>query len=97
MTKTTTMTMEPRVLRREEWDSWYGSLIRAFGGVPEPAEELELFRELTRVDRSIGVWERDGEAEACVGTTGSFDFRMTVPGGAQVRAAGVTIDRKSVV
>lgn len=55
------------------------------------AEELELFRELTRVDRSIGVWERDGEAEACVGTTGSFDFRMTVPGGAQVRAAGVTM------
>ncbi len=91
MTKTTTMTMEPRVLRREEWDSWYGSLIRAFGGVPEPAEELELFRELTRVDRSIGVWERDGAAEACVGTTGSFDFRMTVPGGAQVRAAGVTM------
>lgn len=89
---TTTMTMtEPRVLRREEWDSWYGSLIRAFGGVPEPAEELELFRELTRVDRSIGVWEGDGEDEACVGTTGAFDFRMTVPGGNLVPAAGVTM------
>ncbi|MEU4979294.1 GNAT family N-acetyltransferase [Streptomyces sp. NPDC021969] len=86
------MTMtEPRVLRREEWDSWYGSLIRAFGGVPEPAEELELFRELTRVDRSIGVWEGDGEDEACVGTTGAFDFRMTVPGGNLVPVAGVTM------
>ncbi|MEU2963667.1 GNAT family N-acetyltransferase [Streptomyces ardesiacus] len=80
-------TTEPRVLRQEEWDTWYGSLVRAFGGVPEPDEELALFRELTRFDRSIGVWEGD----ACVGTAGAFAFRMTVPGGAQVPAAGVTM------
>ncbi|TDT41009.1 putative acetyltransferase [Streptomyces sp. BK208] len=87
----TTRTTEPRVLRREEWDTWYGSLIRAFGGIPEPADELELFRELTRVDRSIGVWESDGDGEACVGTAGAFAFGMTVPGGARVPAAGVTM------
>ncbi|MGW5085899.1 GNAT family N-acetyltransferase [Streptomyces sp. 067-1] len=83
--------VEPRVLRREEWDRWYGTLIRAFGGIPGPDEELALFRELTQVDRSIGVWEGDGPSEECVGTAGAFAFRMTVPGGAQVPAAGVTM------
>ncbi|WP_122620112.1 GNAT family N-acetyltransferase, partial [Streptomyces sp. Tu 4128] len=81
------MTTGPRVLRRDEWDIWYGSLIRAFGGVPESAEETAMYRELTRVERSIGVWEGD----ACVGTAGAFDFRLTVPGGAAVAAAGVTM------
>ncbi|MFG2514536.1 GNAT family N-acetyltransferase [Streptomyces sp. NPDC048584] len=76
----------PRVLRRDEWDDWYGSLVRAFGGVPEPDEERELFRELTEVDRSLGVW--DG---GWVGTAGAFTFGLTVPGGASVRAAGVTM------
>ncbi|MET7319354.1 GNAT family N-acetyltransferase [Streptomyces sp. NPDC005549] len=82
---------EPRVLRRDERDRWYGTLIRAFSGVPEPAEELELYRELTQVDRSIGVWEDEEEGGACVGTAGAFAFRMTVPGGALVPAAGVTM------
>ncbi|MFJ8540531.1 GNAT family N-acetyltransferase [Streptomyces sp. NPDC093586] len=76
-----------RVLRPDEWDTWYGTLIRAFGGVPEPAEELALYRELTRHDRSLGVWDGD----ECVGTAGAFAFRMTVPGGALVSAAGVTM------
>ncbi|WP_233646676.1 GNAT family N-acetyltransferase [Streptomyces sp. BSE6.1] len=88
---TTTVAAEPRALRREEWDTWYGTLIRAFGGIAGPAEELELFRELTQVDRSIGVWEGDGPGEECVGTAGAFAFRMTVPGGAQVPTAGVTM------
>ncbi|MEV7224054.1 GNAT family N-acetyltransferase [Streptomyces sp. NPDC093681] len=88
---TTTVAAEPRALRREEWDTWYGTLIRAFGGIAGPAEELELFRELTQVDRSIGVWEGDGPGEECVGTAGAFAFRMTVPGGARVPTAGVTM------
>ncbi|MGW0417426.1 GNAT family N-acetyltransferase [Streptomyces sp. NPDC003015] len=76
-----------RVLRQDDWDEWYDNLIRAFGGVPESAEERELFRELTAYDRSIGVWDGD----RCVGTAGAFGFRMTVPGGASVPAAGVTM------
>ncbi|MFJ6387323.1 GNAT family N-acetyltransferase [Streptomyces sp. NPDC091972] len=76
-----------RVLRQDDWDEWYGSLIRAFGGVPESAEERELWRELTEYERSIGVWD-DGR---CVGTAGAFSFRVTVPGGAAVPAAGVTM------
>ena len=76
-----------RVLRQDEWDEWYDNLIRAFGGVPESAEERALWRELTETDRSIGVWDGD----ACVGTAGAFSFRLTVPGGAAVPAAGVTM------
>ncbi|MGC0340747.1 GNAT family N-acetyltransferase [Streptomyces sp. SLBN-8D4] len=76
-----------RVLRQDDWAKWYDSLIRAFGGVPESAEERELWRELTEHDRSIGVWD----GEQCVGTAGAFDFRLTVPGGASVPAAGVTM------
>ncbi|MEU5316444.1 GNAT family N-acetyltransferase [Streptomyces sp. NPDC021056] len=78
---------ELRVLRRQDWDEWYDNLIRAFGGVPESAEERELWDTLTETDRSIGVWDGD----ACVGTAGAFSFRLTVPGGASVRAAGVTM------
>ncbi|MFI2432204.1 GNAT family N-acetyltransferase [Streptomyces sp. NPDC018693] len=79
--------MELRVLRQDEWEQWYDGLLRAFGGVPEAAEERELWRSLTEVERSLGVWDGD----ACVGTAGAFGFRLTVPGGAAVPAAGVTM------
>lgn len=78
---------ELRVLRQGEWDVWYDSLIRAFGGVPESSEERELWDSLTELDRSIGAWDKD----TCVGTAGVFSFRLTVPGGASVPAAGVTM------
>ncbi|MGW7209745.1 GNAT family N-acetyltransferase [Streptomyces sp. NPDC054837] len=78
---------ELRVLRRQDRDEWYDNLIRAFGGVPESAEERELWDTLTETDRSLGVWDGD----TCVGTAGAFSFRLTVPGGAPVRAAGVTM------
>ena len=80
----------PAELRRpggDEWDVWYGNLIRAFGGVPESAEEFALWRALTPYDRSIGAWDGD----ECVGTAGAFAFRLSVPGGALVPAAGVTM------
>lgn len=78
---------ELRVLGQDEWDIWYDALIRAFGGVPEAAEERELWHSLTELDRSIGAWDGD----LCVGTAGAFSFRLTVPGGAIVPAAGVTM------
>ncbi|WP_395571395.1 GNAT family N-acetyltransferase [Streptomyces sp. BK79] len=78
---------ELRVLRQDEWNQWYGTLIRAFGGVLESPEEMELYGALTEADRSIGVWDGD----ECVGTAGAFGFRVTVPGGAEVPAAGVTM------
>ncbi|GAB2743892.1 GNAT family N-acetyltransferase [Streptomyces bullii] len=78
---------ELRVLRQDEWDKWYDTLIRAFGGVPESAEERETWNSLTESERSLGAWDGD----TCVGTAGAFTFRMTVPGGASVPAAGVTM------
>ncbi|PTM88256.1 GNAT family N-acetyltransferase [Streptomyces spinosirectus] len=81
------MTTDLRVLRQDDWDEWYDNLIRAFGGIPESAEERALWRELTETDRSLGAWDDD----TCVGTAGAFSFRLTVPGGAAVPAAGVTM------
>jgi predicted acetyltransferase len=81
------MRTDVRALAAENWDEWYDNLIRAFGGVPEPAEERALWRELTETDRAIGAWDGD----VCVGTAGAFRFRLTVPGGGAVSAAGVTM------
>ncbi len=81
------MGTDVRALQQSDWDQWYDNLIRAFGGVPESPEERELWRSLTEIDRSVGVWDGD----ACVGTAGAFSFRLTVPGGAAVPAAGVTM------
>ncbi|WP_425833731.1 GNAT family N-acetyltransferase [Streptomyces fractus] len=81
------MATDLRTLRDNEWDNWYGKLERAFGGVAESPEERGLYRELTSLDRSLGVWDGD----ECVGTAGSFPFRVAVPGGAFVAAAGVTM------
>ncbi|MFF0970789.1 GNAT family N-acetyltransferase [Streptomyces sp. NPDC003703] len=83
----TDLATELRVLRPDEWDTWYDNLIRAFGGVPEPGEERDLYRTLTECGRSLGVWDGD----RCVATAGAFGFRVTVPGGAAVPAAGVTM------
>ncbi|MFJ8566773.1 GNAT family N-acetyltransferase [Streptomyces sp. NPDC093514] len=81
------MALEMRVLQADEWDVWYDHLELAFGGVPESPEERELYKSLTEVDRSLGVWDGD----ACVGSAGAFTFRLSVPGGAVVPAAGVTM------
>ncbi|WP_030783252.1 GNAT family N-acetyltransferase [Streptomyces sp. NRRL S-920] len=81
------MTTDLRVLTEADWETWYATLELAFGGVAESPEERELWRALTEPDRSIGVWDGD----ACVGTAGAFSFRLAVPGGALVDAAGVTM------
>ncbi|GAA0678501.1 hypothetical protein GCM10010193_34980 [Kitasatospora atroaurantiaca] len=76
-----------RTLRAEEWDGWYRSLEVAFGGREEEPEERQLWRGLTELDRSLAV--RDGST--VVGGAGAFTFRIAVPGGAVVPAAGVTM------
>ncbi|MFI6771026.1 GNAT family N-acetyltransferase [Streptomyces sp. NPDC050355] len=80
------MTTDLRVLRNAEWDVWSDALSAAFGERPSP-EELALRRELTEVERSLGVWD----GRRCVGTAGAISFGLTVPGGAEVPAAGVTM------
>ncbi|MFF9790226.1 GNAT family N-acetyltransferase [Streptomyces bacillaris] len=81
------MTSEPRVLRPAEWDPWFSCLERAFGGVESAPESRELWQELTEHERCVGLWE----GETCVGTAGAYSFRLTVPGGAAVPTAGVTM------
>lgn len=81
------MTTELRVLDPSEWDRWFAALELAFGGMAEEPEERALWRDLTECGRSLGVWDGD----RAVGTAGAFSFRLTVPGGAAVPAAGVTM------
>ncbi|WP_328317488.1 GNAT family N-acetyltransferase [Streptomyces sp. NBC_00388] len=81
------METELKVLRRDGMDTWYEGLMRAFGGVDESPEERALWDDLTEFERSIGAWE----GGQCVGTAGAFSFRLSVPGGAFVPAAGVTM------
>ncbi|WNI31923.1 GNAT family N-acetyltransferase [Streptomyces sp. ITFR-6] len=81
------MTTELRVLRPSEWNEWFESLELAFGGVAEPPEERELYESLTEHERSLGVWD----GPDVVATSGAFSFRLAVPGGALVPAAGVTM------
>ncbi|WP_232247655.1 GNAT family N-acetyltransferase [Kitasatospora azatica] len=75
-----------RSLAAEEWDAWYDALETAFGSV-ESAERRAMWRALTELDRSLGVW--DGELP--VGSASAFSFRMAVPGGAVLPTAGVTM------
>ncbi|NLU71462.1 GNAT family N-acetyltransferase [Streptomyces sp. HNM0575] len=79
------MATELRVLRREEWDSWHDGILRAFGAVRD--KERELDRELTETDRSLGAWDGD----RVVGSAALLSFRMTVPGGALVPSAGLSM------
>ncbi|TXS35877.1 GNAT family N-acetyltransferase [Streptomyces sp. OR43] len=81
------MTTELRVLQPSEWNKWFSSLELAFGGSEEPAEQREQYRSVTEYERSIGIWDGDD----VVATTGAFTFRLAVPGGALVPAAGVTM------
>ncbi|WP_172385942.1 GNAT family N-acetyltransferase [Streptomyces sp. MNP-20] len=81
------MTADLRELGQRDWDRWYGTLERAFGGVAEAPEERALWDALTEHDRSYGLWD----GEECIGTASAFSFRVTVPGGALVDAAGVTM------
>ncbi|MFB7946956.1 GNAT family N-acetyltransferase [Kitasatospora phosalacinea] len=74
-----------RPLRADEWESWYRSVEVAFGGDAEPPEVREMWRGLTAAERTL-VACADGRI---VGGTTSFDFRLVVPGGAVVPAAGV--------
>ncbi|KDN85544.1 GNAT family N-acetyltransferase [Kitasatospora cheerisanensis] len=76
-----------RTLRAEEWDTWYDVLDVAFGGGGEAPEERALWHELTEVGRSLAVCE----GERIIGTAGAVGFRLVVPGGAVLPAAGVTM------
>jgi predicted acetyltransferase len=82
------MTTDLRILGSDqvERDTWWAVLRTAFGTTFDP-ESLEKWDSLLEPDRSIVAYDGD---EIC-GTTGSFTFRMAVPGGQVVPTAGVTM------
>ena len=80
------MTVAVRPLADSELDPFLEQLAFAFSGDPPSAEVLRLQRAATELDRSLGAFA----GGALVGTAGAFTFRMTVPGGGDVPAAGVT-------
>ncbi len=81
------MTVEIRVPEPDEGPAFFQPVMTSFG-VPEPTEaELEHERCLWEPERSLGVVE-DG---LWVAVTGAFTFELTVPGGAVVPAAGITM------
>ncbi|MEV6107672.1 GNAT family N-acetyltransferase [Streptomyces sp. NPDC051940] len=80
------MTTELREIEAGEWDTWFSQVELAFGGVSENVEERAFYAEVNEPDRTIAA--RDGHR--IVGTAGAFSFRIVVPGGAVVPAAGVT-------
>ncbi|MFF3748536.1 GNAT family N-acetyltransferase [Streptomyces kronopolitis] len=81
------MATELRGVRSLEWDDWSDKLDLAFGEPPPTGAQRALRRECTEIDRSFGVWDDD----ECVATAGALSFRLTVPGGSAVPAAGVTM------
>ncbi|OEV02918.1 GNAT family N-acetyltransferase [Streptomyces oceani] len=81
------MSIELRQLDGSELDRFFETLAHAFGqGPPFPAEMEELWRSLLELKRTVSAWD----GEQLVGTASTFDFRVTVPGGGSLPAAGVT-------
>jgi predicted acetyltransferase len=70
----------------EELTEWIRPASAAFGEEIGPAE-FEHERQQHEPDRLIGALDGD----RWVGTGGAFSFRMTVPGGGDVGAAGITV------
>ena len=83
MTTETAACCDPR-----RWDEWYGKLERAFGGSSGPCGGAGP---VARSDRDSSGRSAVWDGDEVVGTAGAFSFRMTVPGGAAVPAAGVTM------
>jgi predicted acetyltransferase len=81
------MTTDVRVMRAEQWDMLFDRLERAFGGPAEPPESRAQWRKVSEPERMLAAWDGD----EMIGTAGAFSFQVTVPGGAQLAAPGVTL------
>jgi predicted acetyltransferase len=79
------LSVEIRALRSEEFDSFFGTLHQAFSEVPR-TDEIARARRVLPVERALAAFEGD----AMVGTTATFPFTLTVPGG-ELAAGGVTM------
>ncbi len=80
------MAQEIRPITSDELGAFAQCQASSFGQSYRP-EMLEYRRELFEFDRSLGAFD----GPEMVGTAGIFSFQMTVPGGAAVPTAGVTM------
>ncbi|HUP83139.1 MAG TPA: GNAT family N-acetyltransferase [Candidatus Limnocylindria bacterium] len=79
------MAIDIRTVPADQLRRWMDAVNVAFG---EPTDEAQwqLDQALLEPERTLGAYD----GEALVGGGAAFSFRMTVPGGAQARVAGVT-------
>lgn len=79
------MAIDIRTVPADELRPWIDAVNVAFG---EPVDEAQwqLDLKLIEPERVLGAYD----GETLVGGGAAFSFRMTVPGGARVRTAGVT-------
>ncbi|TWS22952.1 GNAT family N-acetyltransferase [Tsukamurella sputi] len=79
--------IEIRTATESDWPEMFAQDVRAFGS-PFEAEAQPLIRRTLDLDRFVIA--RDTTDGALVGVAGSFALTLTVPGGAQLDAPGVT-------
>ena len=80
------MAFEIRPVIEEEFESFARLMAETFGS-DYRSEMLDYRRNIIELDRTLGVFD----AGKIVATTGIFSYEMTVPGGAQIATAGVTM------
>ncbi|CAM3941629.1 MULTISPECIES: GNAT family N-acetyltransferase [Tsukamurella] len=79
--------IEIRTATEADWPEMFAHDVRAFGS-PFEAEAADLIRRTLDLDRFVVA--RDTEDGTLAGVAGSFALTLTVPGGAQLAAPGVT-------
>jgi predicted acetyltransferase len=62
----------------DEYATWLGVVRTAMIGAPPTPEQVEAYRSIDSLDRSLGAFDADGQL---CGTTRSFATELTVPGG----------------
>ncbi len=79
------MDIQIRTISEDEVDAWFHAIELSFSGVAAP-EDVAHERLVLETDRTIAAID-DGRI---VGGATAASYRFTMPGGAQIRAAGVT-------
>lgn len=79
------MGLDLRPIGPDELRPWMEAIFAGFGE-DLPEESLERFGRILEFERTLAAFD----GPTIVGGTGVFSFRLTVPGGAQLGAGGVT-------
>jgi hypothetical protein len=80
------MDLDMRPIAEAEREAFNRAVATAFGTTPT-TEELTAWGDSLAVERTLAVFDRG----RIVATAGAYSFELTVPGGAHVPTAGVTV------